>query len=216
LIKANFPARISFAVASSVDSRVILDQPGAEKLLGRGDMLYQSPDASAPLRMQGVFVSDAEINRITRYWKNARTGSEDSRAAPVSSAPGSMFDLSKPEPVQSRSERFGQPAASSTTLSQRVFGDSVTEPDKPKPTNGGADSAAEDDDMYDEAVELVKRMNKASISLLQRRLRIGYTRAARLIDLMAQRGVISAAADSGDGPRQAISSEDGEGSRRVL
>src|SRR5450432_3044043 len=72
LIKANFPARISFAVASGVDSRVILDQPGAERLLGRGDMLFQSPDAASPLRMQGVYVSDSEIQRIVRYWKGAR------------------------------------------------------------------------------------------------------------------------------------------------
>jgi S-DNA-T family DNA segregation ATPase FtsK/SpoIIIE len=69
LVKANFPARIVFAVASMMDSRVILDQPGAEKLLGRGDMLYQSPDALVPLRMQGVYISDEEINTVTRYWK---------------------------------------------------------------------------------------------------------------------------------------------------
>jgi DNA segregation ATPase FtsK/SpoIIIE-like protein len=215
LIKANFPARISFAVASSVDSRVILDQPGAEKLLGRGDMLYQSPDAAAPLRMQGVFVSDAEINRITRYWKNARTSADGGGSTPAGTS-SSLFDLNKPEPVQSRSERFSQPAASSTPLSQRLFGDSVTEPDKPKTVSTLADSVGEDDDMYDEAVQLVKKMNKASISLLQRRLRIGYTRAARLIDLMAQRGVISASAEGDDGSRQAISSDSGEGSHRVL
>ena len=69
LIKANFPARIAFAVASGVDSRVILDQPGAERLLGRGDMLYQAPDAPAPVRLQGVFVSDHEIQKVVEYWK---------------------------------------------------------------------------------------------------------------------------------------------------
>ncbi len=199
LIKANFPARISFAVASSVDSRVILDQPGAEKLLGRGDMLYQSPDAAAPLRMQGVFVSDAEITRITRFWKgSSRTGSDSAKTATAPS--NNMFESSKPaEPVQSRTERFAQPAAN-TSLSQRVFGNVVTEPEKPvNPGNG--DSVHEDDELYEEAVELVKRMNKASISLLQRRLRIGYTRAARLIELMVQRGVINAA-DAGDAGRE--------------
>ena len=71
LIKANFPARIAFAVASNIDSRVILDQPGAERLLGRGDMLFQAPDAPAPVRLQGVFVSDHEIRKLIRYWKNA-------------------------------------------------------------------------------------------------------------------------------------------------
>jgi DNA segregation ATPase FtsK/SpoIIIE, S-DNA-T family len=70
LIKANFPARIAFAVASNTDSRVILDQPGAERLLGRGDMLYQAPDAPAPVRLQGVFVSDLEIQRLVEYWRD--------------------------------------------------------------------------------------------------------------------------------------------------
>ena len=69
LIKANFPARIAFAVASNTDSRVILDQPGAERLLGRGDMLFQAPDAPAPVRYQGVFVSDLEINRLVDFWR---------------------------------------------------------------------------------------------------------------------------------------------------
>jgi S-DNA-T family DNA segregation ATPase FtsK/SpoIIIE len=70
LIKANFPARIAFAVASNTDSRVILDQPGAERLLGRGDMLFQAPDAPAPVRLQGVFVSDTEIGRLVDFWRS--------------------------------------------------------------------------------------------------------------------------------------------------
>jgi S-DNA-T family DNA segregation ATPase FtsK/SpoIIIE len=80
LIKANFPARIAFAVASGVDSRVILDQPGAERLLGRGDMLFQAPDAAAPLRLQGVNVSEEEINRLVTYWRGL--------SGLVSTAPG--------------------------------------------------------------------------------------------------------------------------------
>jgi DNA segregation ATPase FtsK/SpoIIIE-like protein len=155
--------------------------------------------------MQGVFVSDAEINRITRFWKGStRTGSDNAKTATVPSS--NMFDSNKPaEPVQSRAERLAQPAApSSNTLSQKVFGNVVTEPEKPaNPDDGGHD----DDELYEEAVELVKRMNKASISLLQRRLRIGYTRAARLIDLMVQRGVINAA-EAGDGSPQASPDQD--------
>jgi S-DNA-T family DNA segregation ATPase FtsK/SpoIIIE len=85
LIRANFPARIAFAVASGVDSRVILDQPGAEKLLGRGDMLYLSGDSPAPVRLQGVFVSDIEINNLVRFWKmQAATTQSLSRSAPAS------------------------------------------------------------------------------------------------------------------------------------
>ncbi|HRQ32259.1 MAG TPA: hypothetical protein PLM89_04065, partial [Anaerolineales bacterium] len=74
LIKANFPARVAFAVASNTDSRVILDQPGAERLLGRGDMLYQAPDAPAAVRLQGVFVSDREIQSLVDFWKNQLGG----------------------------------------------------------------------------------------------------------------------------------------------
>ncbi len=208
LIKANFPARISFAVASSVDSRVILDQPGAEKLLGRGDMLYQSPDAAAPLRMQGVFVSDAEMNRITSYWKGARSGSGDGQSGPAAAQPATVFDVNRSaEPVQSRGERFRPPEA---LQSQKPLGAVTGEGERPNPpasSGGNGSSASDDDEMYDEAVDLVKRMNKASISLLQRRLRIGYTRAARLIELMEQRGVIGAE-DSGDGLRRTLSDED--------
>ena len=86
LIKANFPARIAFAVASGVDSRVILDQPGAERLLGRGDMLFQSPDAAAPVRLQGVYVSEVEIQRLVDYWRQAKI--EHGQASTTPQAPG--------------------------------------------------------------------------------------------------------------------------------
>ncbi|MEP7285474.1 MAG: DNA translocase FtsK, partial [Chloroflexota bacterium] len=208
LIKANFPARISFAVASSVDSRVILDSPGAEKLLGRGDMLFQSPDAAAPLRMQGVFVSDAEINRITAYWKGQKIEPTSAKAAM-----SSPLDFNRPaEPVQSRQERFNSSPSSNSSSSnsggnfsnsgnQRVFGSppsSSSIGNRPAtPANSGtsesAGNASEDDEMYDEAVEMVQRAGKPSIQMLQRRLRIGYTRAARLIELMEKRGAISSA-----------------------
>jgi len=186
LIKANFPARISFAVASSVDSRVILDQPGAEKLLGRGDMLYQSPDAAAPLRMQGVFLSDAEINRITRYWKGATNGQSDAKPTP---APN-FFDLgSKPEPVQSRGERFGSSGSSFKPNPPKPSVPAVPAASASAPVRASSNGSPEDDELYDEAVKLVKQ-NKASVQLLQRRLRVNYARASRLIELMKQRGVI--------------------------
>ena len=88
LIKANFPARIAFAVASGVDSRVILDQPGAERLLGRGDMLFQAPDAPAPVRLQGVFVSDNEIQRLVSYWQQFAGGMQ-----PAATAAGGIPDM---------------------------------------------------------------------------------------------------------------------------
>jgi S-DNA-T family DNA segregation ATPase FtsK/SpoIIIE len=170
LIKANFPARVAFAVASSVDSRVILDQPGAERLLGRGDMLFQAPDASLPVRMQGAFVSEAELARLIRYWKNAALDGEETQprtATPVQVIP---------------------PGAE---LKQAPLWEEMGELDEDL------------DPVFDEAVTVVREMRRASISLLQRRLRIGYTRAARLVDQLEERGIIGPA-QSGSQPREVL------------
>jgi S-DNA-T family DNA segregation ATPase FtsK/SpoIIIE len=178
LIKANFPARIAFAVATGVDSRVILDMPGAEKLLGRGDMLFQSPDAPMPVRLQGVYVSDAEIQRIVEFWrKQAAKMPVKASGNPLAAPPG------------------GAGSAAAAVPSIGIIPSSRDDEEE------GAD------DLFDEAVELVRDMGKASISLLQRHLRIGYTRAARLIDLMEERGVIGPAA-GGSMPRVVLD-EDG-------
>lgn len=161
LIKANFPARISFAVASSTDSRVILDQTGGERLLGRGDMLFLAPDAAQPLRMQGAFMSEAELGRLVRFWKSAQVdfmtlASGEARAS---------------EENESDSEELPSQSASWEDMDQVA-----REEDR--------------DDMYDDAVAVVRELGKASISLLQRRLRIGYTRAAKLIDVLEDDGVV--------------------------
>jgi len=154
LIKANFPARIAFAVASGVDSRVILDQPGAERLLGRGDMLYQAADAPAPMRLQGVFVSDPEIQRLAEYWR-----AQAERASPYVVV-GAAADV-LPENVP---------------LKQKPLWEDMAE--------------SEEDPLLVEAIEAVRREGRASVSMLQRRLRIGYTRAARLIDILEERGIV--------------------------
>ncbi len=171
LIKANFPARIAFAVATGVDSRVILDMPGAEKLLGRGDMLFQAPDAPMPLRLQGVYVSDEEIERIVEHWRK--------QAAKAPTRPGTG-----PLPPTPGGSPGGRAPASSAPASEMFTPRMLQVP------GAGDDDEGDIDDLFDEAVELVRGMEKASISLLQRHLRIGYTRAARLIDLMEERGVI--------------------------
>lgn len=161
LIKANFPARIAFAVASNIDSRVILDQPGAERLLGRGDMLFQAPDAPAPVRLQGVFVSDHEIRKLIQYWKDA-AAENGTNGLPKSGASGpvDMPDNSLP-------------------MKQIPLWDDVEK------------EAA--DHLQAEAVEIVRKEGRASITMLQRKLRIGYTRAARIIDAMEEKGIISPA-----------------------
>jgi S-DNA-T family DNA segregation ATPase FtsK/SpoIIIE len=163
LIKANFPARIAFATASGVDSRVILDQPGAETLLGRGDMLFQAPDAAAPVRLQGVFVSDGEIDKLVRYWRFL--------AAQIKGPVGGTSASGEPDAKM--------PAI---PLKQKEMFEDMKE-------------ETERDPLWDEAVELVRMEDRASISMLQRRLRIGYTRAARLIDAMAAEEIIGPATD---------------------
>ncbi len=200
LIKANFPARVAFAVAGNTDSRVILDQPGAERLLGRGDMLYMSGDAPAPVRLQGVWVSDAEIGQITRFWRSQM--SEDDLIAASRPIGGSI----SPDD-STRSEGGGVIMRSSASSaaparSQVAFWDADDEDGE-----GGDEEDDEladgEDVMYEQAVDLVRRLNKASVSLLQRRLRIGYTRAARLIDTMEERGIVGPAVE-GSKPRDVL------------
>ncbi len=153
LIKANFPARISFAVASSVDSRVILDGVGAESLLGKGDMLYLASDAGHAVRLQGCFVSDREMENIVQFWREKMEG-EALQVAPWEQA--------------------------LTTMAEATNGES-----------GGNGYDVEDDEkLLRQAIALVKRQRGASASLLQRKMRIGYPKAARLIDQMEEMGII--------------------------
>jgi len=160
LIKANFPARVAFAVASNTDSRVILDQPGAERLLGRGDMLYQAPEAPSPVRLQGVFVSDPEIQRLVDFWR-AQIGG----GSPYATA-GAPVDA---------------PLPSGVPLKQQALWEEMKE----------IQEEEEADPLYSEAVDLVRRQGRCSVSMLQRRMRIGYTRAARLVDVLEEKGIVS-------------------------
>jgi S-DNA-T family DNA segregation ATPase FtsK/SpoIIIE len=156
LIKANFPARIAFAVASNTDSRVILDQPGAERLLGRGDMLFQAPDAASAARLQGVFVSDNEIQNLVEFWRNQAGG------ASLYAAPGAPMDIPKSDIPLKQAAMFEEMA----------------------PEDANADP------LLPEAIDLVRREGRASVSMLQRRMRIGYTRAARIVDMMEDKGIV--------------------------
>jgi len=165
VIKANFPARIAFQVASKVDSRTILDMNGADKLLGRGDLLFLRPGTAKPIRAQGAYVTDAEIEHITSFLKQQRPPSYDER-------------------LQGR-ER--QPHGAMIT---------------------------EKDELYETAKQLVLDTGQASTSLLQRRLRLGYGRAARMLDLMEQEGLIGPS--QGSRPRELLISRgaNGRGSSR--
>ncbi|MBI5032814.1 MAG: DNA translocase FtsK 4TM domain-containing protein [Chloroflexi bacterium] len=154
LIKANFPSRISFAVTSSVDSRVVLDTPGAEKLLGKGDMLYMASDSSKLSRMQGCYVSDDELARLVQFWREK--------------AVTDMRDIAQEAPWKNVSDA----------------------------------KEGSDDDLIEKATELVSQFDRTSISFLQRKLGIGYPRAARLMDQLEESGVVGP--DEGGGKSRAV------------
>jgi S-DNA-T family DNA segregation ATPase FtsK/SpoIIIE len=161
LIKANFPARVSFAVASSVDSRVILDTSGAESLLGHGDMLFMPPEVAAPVRVQGVMISDAEVDKIILYWQNMHP--QEPNATP----PWEGF----------------------------LKEDAIM---------------ADRDELVKKAIEMLKGEKHASASMLQRRLRIGYPRAARLMDELEEMGIVGPA-QTGGRERDVLLDDDVEG-----
>jgi DNA segregation ATPase FtsK/SpoIIIE, S-DNA-T family len=157
LIKANIPTRLSFQVSSKIDSRTILDQMGAEALLGQGDMLYLTPGGGVPQRVHGAFVSDDEVHRVVEYLK--------------SQAPANYIEGILEGGVMDEDLAAGE---------------------------GGGSADAEADPLYDQAVAVVLQNKRASISLVQRHLRIGYNRAARLLEQMEQSGLVSGMSGSGN------------------
>ncbi len=215
LIKANFPARIAFAVASSTDSRVILDSTGAERLLGQGDMLFQKPDAPAPLRLQGCFVSDVELGRLIGYWQRARRSAtitaesarprtsnktasstsknrQESRTEDAGVPPTLVPETPPPAPSPSVVEKPAATSSRSTNKKKKPAKKKETPQQQPlwEALQEEADKPEYADELMPEAIALVRKLNKASTSLLQRRFRIGYTRAARMIDAMEEMKII--------------------------
>ena len=158
VVKANIPSRISFAVSSSIDSRTILDMTGAEKLLGKGDMLFLPQGENAPIRVQGTFISDDEIKEIVDYTISQQKAKYDT-----------TFTLSEEDS---------------------------------KGTTTGAETDAKEEPLYNDIVEFVVTQGKASASLLQRRFKIGYNRAARAIDILEERGIIGP--NNGSKPREVL------------
>ncbi len=165
-IKNNIPARIAFKVASQIDSRTILDRPGAEKLLGNGDMLYMGPGYPQPIRIQGPFVSEAETRKLIKYIKNQ----------------AKKINFDKDDELQNSLEG---------KLEEKVVSGDVREGEN-----------YDDDELYPQAKELVIQAGKASISSIQRRLRIGYNRAARIVDLLEENGVVGP--ENGSKPREVL------------
>jgi len=179
LIKANIPTRISFMVSSAIDSRIIIDMGGAERLLGRGDMLYLPADAGKPERIQGAFVADDEADRLISYWKQHvmdRASTVDARAGKAVQGQGTQMISPAVEPGWDVSDYI-------------------------------SDEYGLDDELLEQAEQVVYEYDRASISLLQRRLRIGYSRAARLIDLLEDRGVIGRS-EAGSRAREVFEKKD--------
>jgi hypothetical protein len=178
LIKANFPARISFAVASSIDSRVILDTQGAETLLGKGDMLFLSPEVGAPARLQGCFVTDKEVDRLVNYWREQM---EDDEPEP---------DVVDQEIDQEADEAADQEEAKTGRSGERLPASSASSR-APWDEMLAREAVVEDKDrQIEQAIEIVKKFGTASASLLQRKMRIGYPRAARLMDELKTMGIV--------------------------
>jgi S-DNA-T family DNA segregation ATPase FtsK/SpoIIIE len=164
MIKANVPSRIAFAVSSQTDSRVILDQNGAESLLGKGDMLFSPVGSSKLQRIQGAYIDEPQIEKLTEFWR-----------------------------------KQGEPELREDLLEE-------VEDETPADAGGAPDDFSPDEDpLLQDAIRLVAEMQTASTSMLQRRLRLGYTRAGRLIDMLERRGVISGY--EGSKPRQVLVAE---------
>ncbi|HUS15478.1 MAG TPA: DNA translocase FtsK 4TM domain-containing protein, partial [Chloroflexia bacterium] len=185
LIKANFPARIAFAVTSMIDSRVILDSPGAEKLLGRGDALYTASDESKPIRVQGTFVSDKETERVINCWRQQLPDAPPvTDVQPWTDSPHLLAGAN------------GTPGGLALSGQQVQIGSNVPMPDWLAQAESGTGDGQDEDALLKQAVDLVKKHRYASTSMLQRRLRIGYNRAARLVEQMEEMGIVGPAEGS--------------------
>ena len=167
VIKANIPARLAFAVSSLADSRVILDQQGAERLVGKGDMLLLGPSSSTPQRIQGAWVEESEVREVVATWKAQLDTTEEQ---PVNQGPSDVLESPAPsEPVVDITEDFSRPTSV---------------------------ASEQDDELYEEARNLVISSQLGSTSMLQRKLRVGFARAGRLMDLLEESGVVGPSSGS--------------------
>ncbi len=211
VIKANVPARLAFAVSSLQDSRVILDQPGAERLVGKGDMLLMGPASSTPHRVQGCWVTEEEVRNVVEFWREQQPELEEgepeapdevNQVAPT--APGGVAEpgnhqmpsttadpsASTAKPLAIANVQFPQtPTAPSVGASAGSFDDDDLTSAAP-PGTFGASGGSDDDELLAQAIELVVQSQLGSTSMLQRKLRVGFARAGRIMDLMEERGVV--------------------------
>jgi S-DNA-T family DNA segregation ATPase FtsK/SpoIIIE len=198
-IKANFPARIAFQVAQMNDSRTILDAKGAEKLLGRGDMLFMPPGASKLIRAQGAMTTDDDIRRIVDFIKKQCPPPVVEPAPAAGNGNGNVVSGRQPKAAEPFDSPTSTEAAAPVEKGGPSFDDMLVK--------GGGDDDA-DDSLLEMAIQIIRETHRASTSSLQRRLRIGYTRAARVMDVLEERGIVGPA--RGSDPREILIDLDGE------
>ena len=212
LIKANVPARVAYAVSSMQDSRVILGSPGAERLVGKGDLLFQDPTSSTPLRLQGAWVEESEVKKIVKHWRQQGAdvvssnesevlGGADVNPAPTG-APASTADATSdqagPPPAEATQTGAGTAADSADAAATSAPAVDLTGmPGMPSSAPAGADAITADrpsdddaDDLLWQAMELVVSSGLGSTSMLQRKLRVGFSRAGRIMDELEQKGIV--------------------------
>ncbi|MFZ9858829.1 MAG: DNA translocase FtsK [Roseiflexaceae bacterium] len=204
LIKANFPSRMAFAVTSQIDSRVILDQPGAEQLLGRGDMLFTAADSPRTIRVQGTYLTDDEVEKIVRFWRTAQPPDEPNDESKPADKPRASTSMpvtttatdTELNPELAKVERLPvyprEPVPHADEPMRSPADDADDDVDSMQPIAEYL-SRNEQDTLLPEAIRLVQQHKRASASLLQRRLRIGYSKASQLIDMLEQQGIVGPA-----------------------
>ncbi len=207
-IKANFPARIAFQVAQKVDSRTILDANGADKLLGRGDMLFLPPGSAKLVRAQGAMTSDGDLHKIVEFYK----------AQVLALYPPPVFDAARVAPPPKPTGVDAEESVPDASLPRPRPAAGVGTPDDlpgemanlEAMIEGGGDSTGDENEkeLIDKSIEIIRQTQRASTSMLQRRLRIGYTRAARVMDMLEERGIVGPA--RGSDPREILIDLDGE------
>jgi len=205
LIKANFPSRMAFAVTSQIDSRVILDQPGAEQLLGRGDMLFTAADSPRTSRIQGTYLTDDEVEKIVRFWRTAQPPDEPTDETKPTDKPRTSTSMPVVAPAGHTNTELN-PELTKVERLPVYPREPVPHADEPARSPADDDdevsemqpiaeylSSSEQDALLPEAIRLVQQHKRASASLLQRRLRIGYSKASQLIDMLEQQGIVGPA-----------------------
>jgi len=195
VIKANIPARLAFAVSSLTDSRVILDQPGAERLVGQGDMLYLGPSSSTPHRIQGCWVTEAEVRSVVSHWVDQAPDFIDEQSVLTDDPTETQAEPNTEQASHTTSPDISEDITqttnkNTTTMQTHTASSGISRDITELPPSLRNNNDDDDDELLDQAMDLVVENQLGSTSMLQRRLRVGFARAGRIMDLLEQRGIV--------------------------